>query len=178
MPSANYPRPANQMTDWEKAHWRLYSKTDVRGPDECWEWQGALSGNGYPHINQVDLYYRRVSYPYGHRLAWALEHKRWPDKDKVIMHTCDNSRCVNPSHLEEGTSKQNAQDRSRTGRWFGAGRGKLSPEQVLALRASIDTQIVLARRYGISQTSVSVIRSGKAYGVDGLPRQSGPTAQA
>jgi hypothetical protein len=172
MGSANYPR--KDMTNWEKAHWRLYSKTVVLGPNECWLWQGAVAGNGYPHIRRVDLYGVRVEYPYGHRLAWALEHLRWPEKGKVIMHSCDNSLCVNPAHLDEGTYAKNAQDRARTGRWFGAGRGKLQPTQVLAIRASKLTQAELASQYGVSQAAISAIRSGRAYGPEGHVRKPGP----
>lgn len=34
----------------------------------------------------------------------------------VVMHTCDNPRCINPDHLRAGTQKENMADRFRKGR--------------------------------------------------------------
>jgi len=162
------------MTETEKAQWRLDTKTLKGGPEDCWLWQGSLGGNGYAHMSYVDLYGRRYHTGNGHVVAWALANGRWPREGMHIMHTCDNSRCVNPAHLEEGTPKQNAQDRPRTGRWHSLTTGKLTPEQVLRIRNTATPQVELAEEFGVSQAVISRVRNGKAYAADGTKRRSVP----
>ena len=58
----------------------------------------------------------------------------------VVMHSCDNPRCVNPEHLSLGTQKDNMADMRRKGRaanQAGAANGnaKLSDEDVQMIRA-------------------------------------------
>lgn len=163
MPSANYPRPWNEMTEFERVSHRIYSKAEVGEEDECWLWTGALVGNGYPHIGQVTLYGEFKKFPYGHRTSWALTNGRWPAAGEVVMHTCDVPRCVNPNHLVVGTAQQNAADRARTGRWFGAGVGKLTPDQVRWARSNGLTQVETAEQLNISQPAVCRLRAGKSY---------------
>ncbi|MFB6098871.1 MAG: HNH endonuclease [Salinibacter sp.] len=44
----------------------------------------------------------------GHRVAYYIEHAELPD---VVRHTCDNPSGVNPTHLKEGTQRDNIRDR-------------------------------------------------------------------
>jgi hypothetical protein len=77
--------------------------------------------------------------------------------------------CVNPEHLEAVTPAENV----RRGR-----RAKLTAEQVAEIRASADTQMVLARRYGISQPQVSRIKRGQTWRGAPVSRVSPPSAGA
>jgi hypothetical protein len=86
-------------------------------------------------------------------------------KGKVIMHTCDNPSCVNPSHLRVGTYKENTQDMWSKGRHrragnthtgYAHGNTKLSYEvgdkvRELHDRGWSDTEI--AEAFGISRAS-------------------------
>lgn len=76
-------------------------------PNECWIWVASKNSLGYGTFGVVDGVTMLA-----HRFAWILENKREPLPDMYIMHTCDNPSCVNPAHLKEGTSQENAQDRS------------------------------------------------------------------
>lgn len=144
---------------------RLAAGSKRGSEDECWPWIKSRIGDGYGKMSSVTIAGEYRLDEYAHRVAWAFENGRWPAPGKAIMHSCDNSWCVNPNHLSEGTYGQNAVDRPRTGKWFGIGRGngKVTLEQALEIRNSSERQIVLAERYGVSQPTISRIRTGKVY---------------
>lgn len=159
-----YPRPKSEMSEEERVQWRLDTKTDKSGgPEACWPWFGAITGNGYPHISGVTLYGETKKYPGGHRTSWALKNGRWPVGREVVMHSCDNSACVNPKHLSVGTQRENISTRGRSGRWFGCGVGKLTDEQVRWVRENGLSQTETAKALEISQPAVSQIRQRKSY---------------
>lgn len=73
-------------------------------PLRCWIWTGALR-NGYGRFRVGN---KKVS---AHRFSYELVYGPI-SKGKIIMHTCDNPSCVNPSHLRLGTQSQNMADAS------------------------------------------------------------------
>jgi hypothetical protein len=151
------------MTNLERVLYRVALKFN-RGPyDQCWEWTGNTSSNGYGRINGVSLYDQYKKYTYGHITTWALQNGRWPVDGEVVRHTCDNPPCVNPRHLVIGTQQQNVDDRPRSGRWFGLDFGKLTPEQVEWARSNGLSQFKTAQALGVSQSSISNLRMGKTY---------------
>lgn len=61
----------------------------------CHIWQRSLNNRGYGVVwfdGKVRL---------AHRVAWFLEHGRWPDPDLVTDHICEVKACVNVHHLRE-----------------------------------------------------------------------------
>lgn len=86
--------------------------------------------------------------------------------DSVVLHTCDNKLCCNPDHLRFGSHADNMADMRAKGRrkCIGSGerneRAKMTPEQVLAIRADARAQRVIAIEYGISPAQVHRIRKG------------------
>ena len=163
MGNANYPIPRNQMSDIERATWRVFSKTRVGEWDECWEFEGATTSNGYAHLAGATLYGEYREYPYGHRTVWAVFNGRWPSSGEVVQHSCDNPPCVNPAHLIIGTQADNVSTRPRSGRWFGMSTGKLTPTQVAEIRASNKPQTALAKEFNVSQQTISNVITGKTY---------------
>lgn len=132
---------------------------------ECQEYEGVIGKHGY---GQVRLSGKSV---YAHRLAWALNNGADPT-GKVVMHTCDNRKCVNPEHLRLGTQAENVadmdqKDRRRTVAYAGEGNGnsKLTASQVAEIRSlmGVETQVSLAKRFGVSQAHVSKIQAGVAW---------------
>ena len=98
--------------------WEKVAKTDG-----CWTWQGAGRSMKYGRF----WIGGRNELP--HRVAWILTYGPIPD-GLCICHSCDNPKCVRPSHLFLGTHKQNSEDMVAKGRSASGDRSpaKLHPE--------------------------------------------------
>jgi|SRR5687767_1719321 len=147
---------------------RFFSKVNLDGPTPphvpelgpCHVFKQNCRGYGI-------FGFERRSVP-AHRMAFFLEHGRWPQP--CCLHKCDNPKCVRVSHLFEGTMAANCRDRDAKGRARGGSlRGetnpnaKLTENEVRAIRAAAGTNLSIARRFGISNAMVSMIRTGKAW---------------
>ncbi len=98
---------------------RFWEKVEVRRrEDECWEWHGAKA-RGYGQIVKAG---RGGKLLRAHRVSWELEHGPIPD-GLIVRHRCDNRGCVNPSHLELGTRKDNNHDMSVRDRGIKSAKG-------------------------------------------------------
>jgi len=129
----------------------------------CWEWSGALYKNGYGMA-----YFRRGKRKtfLAHRISWQISNNTSIPDGMLICHTCDNRKCVNPSHLYVGTSKDNNTDtikRSRGNRITGdrCSWSKIAESDIHEILQSTEKQSVLASRYGVHQSTISQIKSGK-----------------
>lgn len=90
---------------------RFWSKVDIRTPDECWLWCERLDPEtGYAPFRLPDRW------ALAHRLALTFALGRPIADGLQANHTCDVKACMNPSHLYEGTQKQNVADQIRRGR--------------------------------------------------------------
>lgn len=144
------PRPLEERF-WEK----------VEKTDSCWNWIGATTSAGYGHIWRPET----RTFMGAHRVSWELHYgplpkgARDPDHDGVVMHICDNGRCVRPDHLRLGSFRDNSRDMVEKGRCIGAPQ-KVSNDEVVAIRtlyAEGETQSALSRAYGISIAQIKRI---------------------
>ncbi len=86
---------------------RFWSKVDKT--DACWPWMGARhNSKGY---GRFDANGQRWL---AHRYAYTLIVGPFPD-ELELDHTCRNTRCVNPDHLDPVTSEVHDNERSHPG---------------------------------------------------------------
>lgn len=125
----------------------------------CHEWTSCLMPNGYGQIS------RNNRAEYAHRVAWELANGPIPE-GLFILHHCDNRKCVNPNHLFLGTFDDNMADmvsKQRHARGDSNGRRKLNSKQVREIRSAIGTHQEIGRRFGVTPSLVSMIRSGRIW---------------
>lgn len=141
---------------------RFWRDVAIAGPDECWLFTGkprAGSRLEYGLVQYAKTIGRRQSRTTAHRVAFYLHHSRWPAPGMVVRHRCDVPLCCNPAHLEEGTQAENTRDACLRGR----NARKLTAEDAVAIRESSETITVLAERYGVSDSLISMVRTGQRW---------------
>lgn len=124
-------------------------------PSGCWEWKAALRGKGgYAALNGPGG--REGSQRNASHVAWFLAYGYWPKG--MVLHTCDNPKCVKPSHLFLGDAQTNREDAIRKGRQVG-----LTKEDVQWAMGHRDTftQAKIADRLRVTQSSISRLFSRK-----------------
>ncbi|HVM93407.1 MAG TPA: HNH endonuclease [Terriglobales bacterium] len=147
----------------EKDKQRFHAKY-VRAESGCWEWTGYVNKS----LGYGEFFWSRKK-GYAHRFSYLIHKGEIPD-GKLVCHTCDNRKCVNPEHLWLGSISENIKDMWEKGRQvFGDQRGekngcaKLTESDVKAIRQSRESQRAIAEKYGISQAMVHLIKSRKKW---------------
>lgn len=138
---------------------RFWSK--VKKTRGCWEWQAGKDANGYGQFYFCGKNFR------AHRYAWSICLGRIP-KGKLVLHKCNNTSCVRPSHLYLGTSKDNKFDAIQNGTVTGenSSRAKLTWKKVRSMRKLHSkgiTQNELAKRFGVVEGNVWSIVNNKNW---------------
>lgn len=146
---------------------RFWSKVDMRGPDECWEWQASLNIKGYGRFKVAS--YITVT---AARLALIITTKSEP-KGLLALHSCDNPPCCNPHHLRWGTVQDNSDDMKRRGRSYNGeqegfqnGACKLTEEQFAQVIAGLQGGLnnkQIAEGLPVDHALVSRIRRGRSW---------------
>jgi hypothetical protein len=131
-----------------------------RQPEACWLWQGKVVPNGYGALTMG-----RNKMLLAHRVAHELFNGPVPD-DRMVLHSCDNRRCVNPAHLRIGTHAENMTDRCERGRTptgSRVGGAILTADRVRQMRemnASGMSHSQIAEQFGLKRQTVTSAING------------------
>lgn len=146
------------MTERDQA--RIKAKTVVDEATGCWIWQLRLNEGGYGRMS----YNGRTEL--AHRASYKI-HCGPIEPGLYVLHQCDTRSCVNPAHLKLGTHRDNMAEMVVRGRARGhlptERYSALTIEQVREIRDADERVCVLARRYKVAHSTVSRIKSGKAW---------------
>lgn len=121
--------------------------------EECWEWTGSLTSDGY------GKFFLNGKEPLAHRVSFWLHFGRWPNC-QALMHTCDNTKCVRPDHLIEGSHADNQRDKTIKGRQAKGeanGRSILNEQNVRDIRHQYSAgthTIELARKFCVDKKTI------------------------
>ena len=133
----------------------FWLKVERGNPDECWLWKGEPGAKCYGNWAPFGRYGRRFK---ANRIAWFLSTGHDP-LYLYVCHTCDNPRCVNPSHLFAGTGTDNQLDAVRKGRHAGPSQGLLDH----ARRRGQRKRCKRGHLYTAETTAVHVKPNGNKY---------------
>lgn len=151
--------PNERWDIWgEKRIVRFVNYIDVRCENECWNWNGSVSGSskkGYGYYHLKGKMYR------AHRLIYILINGEIPKDKPFILHNCNNSLCCNPNHLDTGTHDDNMKYRDESGRTKAKQRIK-TDEEIRKIREEYNTDTSttydsLGKKYNVSAGEIDVI---------------------
>jgi len=143
---------------------KIFGLIKYNSENHCWEWTGALHNKGYGHMGMNGKIYRV------HRLMYEYIYGPIPETNTYhgtcILHRCDNRKCCNPMHLYAGTQKDNIKDCVKRGRRnpnsvYGENhyKSKLTKKDVLEIRKSKDSQIIIAKQFKVSRQTINYIKN-------------------
>ena len=157
-------RKSREKRGIDERFWEKVDKTE-----QCWIWKGYRTWSGY---GRFSLLGRPVS---ATRISWAMAHGTIPI-GMFVCHSCDNPPCVRPDHLFLGNQKDNMQDALKKNRVslpphsYGLSHhnGKLSNEQVMAIRNEYIPKVVtckmLGLKYGVAIPTVYQVIRNRTHG--------------
>lgn len=134
---------------------------------DCIFWEGFVAKNGYGYGYDFRTKKMRLA----HRLAWESKNKDvFLSRSEVIMHLCDNPRCVNTEHLQKGSQKENLEDcRNKKRHMHGEKHtsAKLDFKKVILIRKIYGSNLVsendLGYLCGLSQSSIHDVIVSKTW---------------
>lgn len=149
---------------------RMATPEQARYPDQtspCLRLESKHhDGGGYPCVSFKGNY-TKLS-----RIISTAYDKDIPQGYQVC-HTCDRPWCIQPDHLVQGTRSQNMRDKVRAGT---DNRGEkhhlsiLTRKNIQYIKSKYDaggiTQLMLANKFGVSQTTISSIITNKTWNYD------------
>ncbi len=154
----------------------IYANVNTIDPDKCWEWQRSCKVK-----KNKTLPYGLTTIRKNGNLRWGLAtHLSYTTfigefSAPMLLHSCNNTICVNPYHLRPGTALENRADQLATGKPSGMPVGasygeknpnaKLTWQDVEEIRSSNLSLAALGKRFGVHLEHIRLIRKNKSWKV-------------
>ena len=144
---------------------RFWSKVEIRGVDDCWNWTAAIDTPGY---GAFKFNGKKAN---SHVVAYILTFGDIP-KGRIVCHTCAGNRlCCNPFHLYAGTYSDNANDAMQSGTLFipkhrGPTIRILSDDQITEIKKRLllgETCISISNDFPVSKWAIYKIKELKNW---------------
>ena len=141
---------------------RITKMVKINDATQCWEWTGRVDNYGYGILNMPkgmsDLAHRTSFFAYNGSI----------DTELLVLHSCDNTGCVNPEHLRQGTHKDNTADMYERGREYakpGDGNkfSKLKEHEVIEILKSTLTVKELSEKFNVSTSNIQHIQKRETW---------------
>lgn len=150
----------------------FWARVNTSRGKTCWEWKGSVNSTGYGSLMYGGVActaHRVAAYLSGLIPTIAAPTDR--KQSGFVLHSCDNRRCCNPSHMRIGSYAENQLDayaRKRRAAFKGEAHAnaRLTNRQAAKIRELYATGIsqdVLAVKYGVAQNTISLIVRNISY---------------
>jgi hypothetical protein len=131
-----------------------------RKTDECWLWAASTDKDGYGIFRGA---VGGKMYTRAHRFSYALHTGEVIPNELIVMHSCDNPRCVNPDHLSLGTTLDNMRDKISKGRsqvpqGEDSTHALLTESQVRAIMLDARPYAQIAADYGVAASTIGSVK--------------------
>lgn len=155
----------------------LRSRCSVDEYTECWHWQLSMV-QGAPKVHFVTPDTGKRIGMRGRRAAVYLDkgHNIEMGRSVFARAMCKSLDCVNPEHsragnrdtmgralAESGRAKNLLSKRAASTATARRTRAKITMDDARQIRVSDETQAALAKQYGIAQSAIWAIKTGKAW---------------
>ena len=114
---------------------RFWSKVDIRGEDDCWQWQLTATDHGYGLFSAGGTLHRTSRFAYVH--GEGLYTKKITGNLRIAT-SCRNKMCCNPKHMRLN-SQQEVFDKMRAAGQISVGsdckQSKLTEADIVHIRA-------------------------------------------
>lgn len=145
----------------------------IKEENGCWVWQKKFHDKcNYGVMGWI--FKGKKKQWMAHRVSFSVFKQEIPE-GIFVLHSCDNSKCVNPDHLHLGTQKDNMREMRERGRDNDISRGrcgenhgmsKLTEDQVSEIR-SLRKQGVygteIAKKFNVTNTLIYLICNNKIW---------------
>lgn len=153
--TARYTTPDAPLERQLHLFWRKV-RNKPHEPESCWEHSGSVASNGYPQATVANGLVATVA----HRRSWELTYGPIPS-GAMVLHTCDNKKCIRPTHLYLGTHRDNMDDIVERRRRHGQSTKRVPDKEREYIRASPLSGVELSKELGRDIKTIYRIRNTK-----------------